>query len=213
MYVLMTTTTRQVGEALLLDLAFIGILAFGIFYRRYRRPDLALAYVTINVSLFALAVLIVNQSRFGVAFGFGLFAILSIIRLRSEQVSPEEGAYYFATLALGLINGMQYQHTSLARLLDVGIVGVISLLDNHWVMPRTRHQIITLDRVFSDDDLLRADLEHRLGAELKHVTVRETDYVRDTMLVDVRYLPFIRPRRTDGIADPGSERDSHVVVA
>lgn len=35
--------------------------------------------------------------------GLGLFGVLSIIRLRSEELAQHEIAYYFAALALGLI--------------------------------------------------------------------------------------------------------------
>src|SRR5690349_5856136 len=118
MVVLMTPLTRHVGHALALDLVCIGIIAFAVYYRRYRRADLVVAYIALNVSLFCVAILIVNQMRIGVAFGFGLFAILSIIRLRSEPISPEESAYYFVSLVLGLINGMVFRNAPLCRLLD-----------------------------------------------------------------------------------------------
>src|SRR3954453_19090748 len=98
MVVLMTPLTRHVGQALLLDLVCIGIVAFAVFYRRNRRADLALAYVALSTRLFCVAVCIVNQIKVGVALGFGLFAILSTIRLRSEPIAPEEGAYYFVAL-------------------------------------------------------------------------------------------------------------------
>lgn len=38
--------------------------------------------------------------------GLGLFGVLSIIRLRSSEISQHEVAYYFASLAIGLISGM-----------------------------------------------------------------------------------------------------------
>ena len=91
MVVLMTPLTRHVGQALLLDLICIFIVAFGVYYRRNRRADLMLAYVALNISLFCVAVLIVNQMRIGVAFGFGLFAILSIIRLPTRAATATRG--------------------------------------------------------------------------------------------------------------------------
>ena len=212
----MTPLTHRVGSALLLDLVCIGILAFGVYYRRYRRADLVVAYVALNVSLFCVAVLIVSQMKIGVAFGFGLFAILSIIRLRSEPISPEEGAYYFIALVLGLINGMVFHNAALARLLDFGIVMVMLLLDNRLVAPRGRRQVVTLDTVHPHEAALRADLEGRLGGRVKRMFVKETDYVRDTTVVDVRYVPITKvpttPRfRRSTAADPG-ERDLHEVI-
>jgi hypothetical protein len=207
----MTPLTRHVMEALLLDLLCIGIVAFGVFYRRNRRADLALAYVAINVSLFCIAVLIVSEMKIGVAFGFGLFAILSIIRLRSEPIAPEEGAYYFVALVLGLINGMQFHNAPLAKALDVGIVAVMVLLDNRWVSPRARRQVVTLDTVYPNEGFLRADLEERLGGKVKRLFVKETDYVRDTTVVDVRYVPITKVHRS-GQGDEQPERDLHEVI-
>src|SRR6476659_3304374 len=206
MVVLLTPLTRHVGQAMAINLVCIFVIAFGVYYRRHRRADLALAYVALNVSLFCVAVLIVNQMRIGVAFGFGLFAILSIIRLRSEPIAPEEGAYYFVALVLGLINGMQFHNGQLSRLLTVGLVAVMVLLDNALVMPRARRQVVTLDMVYPNEAQMRVDLEARLGGKVKRLFVKETDYVRDTTVVDVRYVPVTRaPRRTRVRV----ERDQH----
>ncbi|WP_151081622.1 DUF4956 domain-containing protein [Nocardioides cynanchi] len=211
----MTPLTRHVGQALLLDLACIFVIAFAVYYRRYRRSDLVIAYVALNVSLFCVAVLIVNQMKIGVAFGFGLFAILSIIRLRSEPISPEEGAYYFVALVLGLINGMVFHDAPLARVLDVGIVAVMLVLDNGFIGVKARRQVVTLDTVYPDEGRLRLDLERRLGGKVKRLYVRETDYVRDTTVVDVRYVPITRDKGTRPWQRraTAAERDLHEVIA
>lgn len=211
MVVLMTPLTRNVEHALILDLICIGIIAFAVFYRRYRRSDLVIAYVALNVSLFAVAVLIVSEMKIGVAFGFGLFAILSIIRLRSEPISPEESAYYFIALVLGLINGMVFRNAPLARLLDIAIVVVMLVLDNGFVGVKARRQVVTLDTVYPDEGRLRRDLEARLGGKVKRLFVEETDYVRETTVVDVRYVPVTRSRRTGSAT--GDDRDLHEVIA
>lgn len=181
--------------ALLWDLAAITIVAYAVFYRRYRRSDLVLAYFAVNVGLFAVGVLIVQQTHIGVAFGFGLFAVLSIIRLRSEPITPEESAYYFIALVLGLLNGMQFKDLELIIILDVAIVGVMVLLDNRWVMPRAHRQMVTLDVVHPDLVSLRADLERRLGGKVGRMMVRQVDYVRDVTVVDVRFTYTRRKRR------------------
>ena len=204
--------TRHVGQALVVDLVAITIIAFGVYYRRNRRSDLALAYVALNLSLFCVAVMIVSETKIGVAFGFGLFAILSIIRLRSEPIAPEEGAYYFVALVLGLINGIQFHNTDLARLLTVAIVVVMVVLDNRFVMPKARRQVVTLDMVYANEAQLRTDLEARLGGKVKRLFVKETDYVRDTTVVDVRYVPVTRVPRRDRVSLQ-QERDEHEALA
>ncbi|MGZ4428414.1 MAG: DUF4956 domain-containing protein [Nocardioidaceae bacterium] len=176
-------------EALLVDLTAIAVVAFAVYYRRHRRTDLLFAYVALNVGLFAAGVMIVQQMRIGVAFGFGLFAILSIIRLRSDPIAPEEAAYYFISLVLGLLNGVEFRDRWLVVTLDVAIVAVIVLLDNRWVLPRSRRQMVTLDLVHPDEGSLLADLELRLGGRVSRAIVKQVDYVRDVTVVDVRYTP------------------------
>lgn len=176
---------------LAIDLAAIGTLAYGVYYRRHRRSDLVLAYVALNVSLFVAGAVILQQAHLGVAFGFGLFAILSLIRLRSDPISPVEVAYYFVSLVLGLANGLQFRDRYLTVVLDLAVVTVMFLLDNRWVLPRSQHQLVTLDVVHATPTALVADLERRLGGKVTHCIVKELDYVRDVTRVDVR---FVGPR-------------------
>jgi hypothetical protein len=203
---MMSPRTGQIAHALLIDLAAILFIAYAVFYRRHRRADMLLAYVAVNVGIFCVGILIVEEMRIGVAFGFGLFAILSIIRLRSDPIAPEESAYYFIALVLGLINGMQFRDAWLITVLDVAIVGVMALLDNRFVLPRTRRQMVTLDVVHPDEASLRNDLADRLNGRVLHMIVKQVDYVRDVTVVDVRFRPRSGTRPTAGDALPWLDR-------
>ena len=76
-------------------------------------PPTGGGYVLANASVPAAVLEGVGSSsrsgdlvRVDIALGFGLFAILSIIRLRSSTVTQQEVAYYFVALVMGLVNGM-----------------------------------------------------------------------------------------------------------
>src|ERR1044072_563477 len=90
---------------LVVDLAAIFLLAYVLYFRRHRRADLLLGYVALNVGIF-VAISLLPTVRVDIALGFGLFAILSIIRLRSSTVTQQEVAYYFVALVTGLVNGL-----------------------------------------------------------------------------------------------------------
>ncbi|MEH3089215.1 MAG: DUF4956 domain-containing protein [Microbacterium arborescens] len=53
--------------------------------------------------------------------------------------------------------------------------------------PRSRHQIIRLDRAEPDEHVLRMLIGERIGATVTSLTVNELDLVNDTTLVDVRF--------------------------
>src|SRR5688572_17834675 len=88
------------------DLVAIIVLTYGLYYRRHRRRDMLLAYVGLNVCVLAVASVLASVA-IATGVGLGLFGVLSIIRLRSSEISHEEVAYYFASLSLGLIAGLQ----------------------------------------------------------------------------------------------------------
>ncbi|WP_243708881.1 DUF4956 domain-containing protein [Actinomadura sp. GC306] len=168
------------------DLAAITVLAYGIYFRRHHRRDLRLAYIAVNVGVFTVVSLLLAE-RADIAVGFGLFAVLSIIRLRSDAITQEEIGYYFVALALGLVNGIAAVIPWLAVLLDVILLAVMYVADHPRLSARTQHRVVTLDVVHRDPAVLRADLENRLGGTVLACNVTEVDYVRDVMLVDVRF--------------------------
>jgi uncharacterized membrane protein HdeD (DUF308 family) len=93
---------------LALDLVAITILTYAIYFRRHRRRDLTLGFLGVNVGLFAVASF-ESTRPVGLAFGIGLFALLSVIRLRSTQITQEEMGYYFVSVVVGLVTGLNPQ--------------------------------------------------------------------------------------------------------
>ena len=168
------------------DLLAIFLLAFVLYFRRHRRADLLLAYVALNIGIF-VAMSLLGRVRVDIALGFGLFAILSIIRLRSSAVTQQEVAYYFVALVLGLVNGLDLDDRRILATANVVLLATMLVVDSRALRERARRVDIALDVVHSDDAALVADLERRLGGRVLHHVVNEVDYVRDTMVVDVRY--------------------------
>jgi hypothetical protein len=142
-----------------------------------------------------------------IALGFGLFAILSIIRLRSTSVTQQEVAYYFVALVMGLVNGMDIPDRRLVVLINVLLLSAMAIVDSKALRERTRRMDVHLDAVHADDASLVADLEQRLGGTVLHHEVNDVDYVRRTMLVDVRYRAGTRP-----VVAPLDERQLDVTL-
>jgi len=169
-----------------IDLIAISILTFGMYFRRHRRRDLVVAFLGVNVGVLAVAT-VLGSAQVGVGLGLGLFGVLSIIRLRSSEISQTEVAYYFAALALGLMAGLSTTFSPLVIALMALIVLVMFVGDNPRLFTKYRHQTIQLDTAFTDETKLRFELERMLGSRVHKVTVQHLDLVNDTTLVDVRY--------------------------
>lgn len=175
------------GVAVGIDLVAILILTFGIYFPRYRRADMVLAYLGLNVGVLAVAVALSGSTTIGAGFGLGLFGVLSIIRLRSAELEQQEIAYYFVSLTLGLIGGLTIDPPWLSWALPLGMVFVVFLVDHPRLFAGYRHQLLTLDHAFADEAELLARMEELLGGSVRRFDVRKLDLVNDTTVVDVRY--------------------------
>ncbi|MFG2891000.1 DUF4956 domain-containing protein [Streptomyces sp. NPDC048248] len=182
-----TGTLGQMAAHLGLDLVAVTLLTFGVFQPRHRRRELVPAYLALNVALFAVVAALGTVGKSGgLALGFGLFGVLSIVRLRSDAVQHQEVAYYFTTLVLGLLCGLPGLGLGVAAGLTAVLLLVVYGADHPRLYARERRAVVTLDAVYDDEEALCADLRRRLGEPFGW-TVRQVDYVRDLTVVEVRY--------------------------
>ena len=177
-----------------IDVTAMLILVFGLYYRRYRDKELVTAASLFNV--FAFGVLsILSSVQFSVAAGFGLFAILALFTLRSEQISKIEITYFFGAVAIAVICAIPGTSPIL-----VGIVLVMVLL-GAWIFdhPRLLRSAdgvkLTLDKIephiLSDPARMRADLSQRLGVEVMTYQILMLDYINDLARINAF---FRKPR-------------------
>ncbi|MEU8660883.1 DUF4956 domain-containing protein [Actinoplanes philippinensis] len=187
------------------DLVAIIVLTFGVYFPRHRRRDLVAAFLGVNIGVLAVAT-VLGSSTVGAGLGLGLFGVLSIIRLRSDEISQHEIAYYFAAFALGLIAGlgnvMDVLHLSLMAL----VVAALFVGDHPALFRRHRNQLIRLDVALTDETALRAHLEQVLGGQVTAVAVKQIDMVNDSTLVEVRWIAGPGHGRAAGQLGPQMER-------
>lgn len=169
-----------------LDLVAIAILTFVLYFPRHRRRDLVVSYLGVNIGVLAVAEAF-TSTDVTAGLGLGLFGVLSIIRLRSFELDQQEVAYYFVSLALGVLGGVPVTPDWLAPALMAALLIALAIGDHPRLFDRYRVQTVTLDRAYTDEPALVQRLEHMLGARVHRVAVRRVDLVNDTTLVEVRF--------------------------
>lgn len=187
----------------LANIAAICILVFGIYLPRHHRRDLAVAYLGVNIGVMAVSIALVDTAV-AAGLGLGLFGVLSIIRLRSDELAQHEVAYYFSALALGLLGGLSVGGWTSLALMSL-VVGVLAIADHPRFTRGMRRQIVVLDRAVTDDVALRSALEQALGGTVLSSTVQRVDFVNDTTLVEVRWTTRT-PMRVSGSPDAAVAR-------
>ncbi|MER5467500.1 DUF4956 domain-containing protein [Streptomyces sp. NPDC002935] len=169
-----------------LDVLAILVLVGWLYRRRRSVAEMPLALTALNLGLFA-AMTAISAGKFPAGVGFGLFGILSLVRLRSAAFTVRDVAYAFIALVIALSNGLPQRETWMIIGIDALLLVAVLLVDDPASYRPTRTMKVTLDRVYRDADDLRADLSARLGSAPLAVEVDEIDYVRETTRVSARY--------------------------
>ena len=187
---LMSSPLTEVLLRFVLDVAAMVALVFGMYYPRYRDKELVTAAALFNI--FAFAVLsILSVVEFSVAAGFGLFAILALFSLRSEQISKTEITYFFGSIAIAVICSVQGTTLPFVALVVVLILLGAWIVDHPAILRSSDGIKLTLDKIdphaLSDPEAMRADLSARLGVEVMSYQITALDYINDMARINVFY--------------------------
>lgn len=109
-----------------------------------------LSYIALNVGIVAVTIAL-ESVDVGLGLGIGLFGILSVIRLRSDQITQQEIAYYFVSLALGILAGLHPSPMWITPALSALILLVMLIVDSTHLAADARHHTMTLDRAIAHE--------------------------------------------------------------
>ena len=182
------------------DLIAIAILVFGLYFPRHRRRDMIVAFLSVNVGVMGVTYAMTNAD-ISLGFGLGIFAVLSIIRLRSTELDQAEIAYYFTAIALGLLGGFPAISPSVSFTLMAVLLGVIAIGDSPRLLGGARQQVVNLDQAVASEEDAKALVEVLLHAYVTRLTIRKVDFVNDTTLCDVRFTVRTKPAEASDVAD------------
>ena len=166
------------------------LLVFGMYYRRHR--DRALATTASMFNVFAFAVLtILSSVEFSIAAGFGLFAILALFSLRSEQIDKIEISYFFGAIAIAVICSVLGTGLGLVLMITGFVLAAAWVLDHPKVLKTAQSAKLTLDTIdptiLSDPESTRRTLSERLGVDVMTFQITEINYINDMARVTVFY--------------------------
>ncbi len=173
-----------------IDVVAIITLLFFIYYGRYKDKELVTTASMFNI--FAFCVLtILSSVQFSVAAGFGLFAILALFSLRSEQISKLEITYFFGSISIAVICSVQGTTLPLVGIVAAIVILSAYILDHPRILKSAAGVKIILDKIdtyaLSDPEQMKADLSGRLGVQVMTYHIDNLDFVNDMARVSVYF--------------------------
>ncbi len=163
-----------------------------IYYSQKQSKKFIFTFLALNSILFLIFSFLENtELSFGV--GFGLFAIFSVLRFRTDTIPSREMSYLFVLLALPMINyALLSSGQYLALLISfVFIFGVMLLLEKGWGFKYHETKSILYEKIElikpENRELLIRDLEERTGLTITNVEISKINFLQDTAEIKISY--------------------------
>lgn len=163
-----------------------------IYHPASQDKTYVLTFLTFStMTYFVLGLLTSVDLSIGV--GFGLFAIFSILRYRTDTISAREMTYLFVFIALPVMNSVLTSNGDILRMVVSNgiIVFVLFALEKGWGFQFETSQRITYDKIELTSPTRReellADLRARTGLPIRRVTVGKMSLVTNTAELTVIY--------------------------
>lgn len=175
---------------LAVDLAAVFILIRFVYFPIYRSREYVFTFFIFNLIIFLITFLL-NKVEMSMGAAFGLFAVFSMLRYRTEDISIKDMTYMFLVIAMGLINAVTKGNWDEITLISAIIIIITYLLESNILMKKEISKVVLYENIEmikpENRHLLIADLEQRLGVKINQVTIGKIDFLRDSAQVQVHY--------------------------
>lgn len=178
-----------------LNLAVAILIVRFIYYPLTQDKNFVFTFLAFNTIIYFVFSLL-SSIELSVGVGFGLFAIFSVLRYRTEEMSPREMTYLFIIIALPVMNSALVSTADFDKLLVANgiIVLLLYALENEWGFHFEASNKITYEKIKlitpANRQLLLADLCQRTGLPVKRVEVGRIDFLHDTAELRIFYDPI-----------------------
>ena len=175
---------------LLLDLAFATVVIRLIYYRLYRNREYVFTYFLFNLITFCLC-LVLRKVSTHIGLALALFGVFGILRYRTEQIRIRDLTYLFIVIGIGVLNAFADQGVSIAELLAVDVVIVVTtaILELGSSRSMERSTLMCYDQLDllrpGSEEKLMADISAKTGLTVVRVEINRVDLLRDAADITV----------------------------
>jgi len=172
----------------------LGVLAVFLFfvYGRGKSEDLHRgAFFLFGCGVFLVTRLLHNVEM-TMGFAFGLFAVFSMLRYRTESLTVRDMTYLFVVIAISLISSVSPLNY-VELILVHGFICLLALaLENRMNTQQEAVKILTYEKIENikpeNYQALLVDLRDRTGLSISRADIQEIDFLKDTAQVKIHFV-------------------------
>jgi len=168
------------------------ILCYGCYYRNSKNLTITGSFILFGTGLYIITYLL-HGVDMSMGFAFGMFAVFTMLRYRTESLSISEMTYLFLVIAMSLLAAVGKVSLLELVILNSIICSIAFLMGTSLMQSKYQQQTVLYEHIENikpeNNSRLIADLRQRCGLMVEQVNIVKIDFVRDTALLKVFYLP------------------------
>ena len=185
---------------LAIDIFFAFIILRLIYYPVYKQREYLFTTFMINIAVFLVCFMLASI-KLKIGFAFGLFAVFSIIRYRTEPIPIRQMTYMFMAIIVAVLNALADDGISYGELVIANMVILVTIfiLEKNLLHSRDFVKVIKYEKI----DLIKPenyhtlikDLKERTGFNIQKAEIESINFLNDTAMVKIFYqYPDTRSR-------------------
>lgn len=190
-------TSSKLFFRLLIDIASVFVLIRLVYYPIYKHRDLFFTFFIFNLIIFFVSFLL-NKVDISMGAAFGLFAVFSMLRYRTEDISIKDMTYLFLVIAIGLIaavtklkNTDDYIEYIFIGAINGIILLITYLLESNILMKKELVKVVLYENIelikADKKNELLADLKTRTGFNVHRYSIQKIDFLKDSAQIKIYY--------------------------
>jgi hypothetical protein len=180
------------------------------YYKFSQHRANASSFILFGMGVFLVTSLL-HSADVSMGFAFGLFAVFSMLRYRTESISIKEMTYLFLVIAIALLSAVSTLNPYELLIITLSICLMTYLLETNLVFPSLDELEIDYEKIENINSNRReeliADLKMRTGLEVQQVEILSIDFLRDSSRLKVHFKPAIN---AENIKENTLPRENHV---
>ena len=175
----------------LINLLSLAVLCYGCYFRVSKNAVVAGSFILFGAGVFIITFLL-HGVDMSMEFAFGLFAVFTMLRYRTESISIKEMTYLFLVTAIALLTSVGQMSLLELAILNAIICLIAFVIDSAFLVKRYEIQSVCYERIENitpekRTDLI-SDLKIRTGLNVVAVDIEHIDFLRDVAQLKVSYI-------------------------
>jgi hypothetical protein len=164
-----------------IDIVFLFVLIRLIYFRYNRKERFLFTFFLMGIITFFICSML-RTVFVDIGMAFGIFAIFSILRMRTRNFSVKDMAYTFSTIGLSVINSLKVLKFPMLGILIIDSMIILSafLLEEYL----TKHRYESYNITYENLELLKPEKRQKLlkdvsaitGKEVMKISIRRVNY-------------------------------------